>query len=184
MDAGVVGASDENCLNLNIFRPKAYFDSDSQDGKEGTKKLLPVLIYIHGGHFNGGSGRDGQISHLVTRAYTPIIGVTFNYRVGAFGFLAGKIAMAEGQGGGVNAGLKDQYCAIQWVVDNIEAFGGDPRNITVLGTSAGAHSVSQLFFRAPMTASCIFSLLVRYGFDFLQSSKQYVWIQSCIENKA
>lgn len=108
------GTTDEKCLNLNVFRPKNYFDS-SPEGAE-KKPLLPVLLYIHGGGFNGGSARERMMSNLVSWAYSPIIAVSINYRVGPFGFLSGKVALGDGENGGVNVGLKDQRCAMLWGV--------------------------------------------------------------------
>lgn len=145
-DPANASKENESCLNLNVFRPMDYFQA-SGDGSKEKKELLPVIVYIHGGGFNGGNGRGPyMVSNLVAWAYTPVIGVSFNYRVGAFGFLHGSIAMAEGDNGGINAGLKDQRCALDWVQKNIEAFGGDPNKVTVVGTSAGAHSVSYVSF--------------------------------------
>ena len=67
-----------------------------------------------------------------------MIGVSFNYRVGAFGFLPSKLMAKEGL---LNVGLKDQELLLKWVKDNIAAFGGDPDDVTIMGSSAGAHSV-------------------------------------------
>jgi len=118
----------EDCLNLNLFRPK----------KRDENKKLPVLVYLHGGAFNFGAGNTRQISHLVAWSAKPMIGVSFNYRVGAFGFLPSKFMEEQGL---LNIGLKDQALLFQWVQDNIAAFGGDPDNVTIMGSSAGAHSV-------------------------------------------
>jgi acetylcholinesterase len=102
----------EDCLNLNIWRPK----------KRDTKKKLPVLVYFHGGAFNSGYGHGRQISNLVAWSAEPMLGLSFNYRVGAFGFLPSKLAAKEGI---LNIGLKDQVLLLQWVQENIAAFGGD-----------------------------------------------------------
>jgi carboxylesterase type B len=118
----------EDCLNLNIFRPKARNEMEK----------LPVLVYVHGGAFNFGAGNARQISSLVAWSENPMIGISFNYRVGAFGFLSSKLAANEGS---LNAGLKDQQLLFKWVQENIAAFGGDPDDVTVMGASAGAHSV-------------------------------------------
>jgi hypothetical protein len=69
----------------------------------------------------------------------PLIGVSFNYRLGALGFLPSKLTAKEGS---LNLGLKDQSLLLEWVQENISAFGGDPDDVTVMGCSAGAHSVS------------------------------------------
>jgi acetylcholinesterase len=118
----------EDCLNLNIYRPKV----------RGENKKIPVLVYIHGGGFNFGAGNNRQISHLTAWSAEPMIGISFNYRVGAFGFLPSKFMEEEGL---LNIGLKDQALLFQWVQENIAAFGGDPDNVTIMGSSAGAHSV-------------------------------------------
>jgi acetylcholinesterase len=118
----------EDCLNLNIYRPKER----SQD------KLLPVLVHIHGGAFNGGFGHSRQVSNLVAWASEPFIGISFNYRLGALGFLPSKVTADEGL---LNLGLKDQALLLEWVQKNIEAFGGNPDDVTLMGSSAGAHSV-------------------------------------------
>jgi len=118
----------EDCLNLNIYRPKVRDES----------KKAPVLVYVHGGGFNFGAGNTRQISHLTAWSAQPMIGISFNYRVGAFGFLPSKFMEDEGL---LNLGLKDQALLFQWVQENIAAFGGDPENVTIMGSSAGAHSV-------------------------------------------
>jgi para-nitrobenzyl esterase len=116
----------EDCLNLNIWTPA----SASEQSK------LPVLVWIHGGAFANGSGAvptyDG------TRfARDGIVCVTINYRLGIDGFLA----LGDGI---VNLGLLDQVAALQWVQENIAAFGGDPDNVTIAGESAGGMSVGTL----------------------------------------
>jgi para-nitrobenzyl esterase len=114
----------EDCLNLNIWSP---------DLGQGS---LPVMVWIHGGAFANGSGSvptyDG------TRfARDGVVCVTFNYRLGADGFLS----LGDGI---VNLGLLDQIAALTWVQENIAAFGGDPHNVTIFGESAGAMSVATL----------------------------------------
>lgn len=119
----------EDCLNLNIFRPQV----------RDEKKKLPVLVYFNGGAFNFGYAKGRVISSFVAWSVEPIIGVSFNYRVGALGFLPCRLMAKEGL---LNIGLKDQSMLLEWVRDNIGAFGGDPLNVTIMGSSAGAHSVS------------------------------------------
>lgn len=75
---------------------------------------------------------------MVAWSEEPFIAVAFNYRLGAFGFLPSKLAQKEGL---LNAGLKDQALLLQWVQDNIAEFGGDPNDVTLMGSSAGAHSI-------------------------------------------
>lgn len=139
----------EDCLFLNVFTPDT--------AKEGDK--LPVLIYIHGGGFTGGCGHEKHFDGPVW-PQKGIIGVTLNYRLGPMGFVC-LPQLKEEAGVTGNYGLYDQLCAIQWVHDNIAAFGGDPDNMTIMGQSAGAMSVQQhslsplsagLFQRAVMSS--------------------------------
>ena len=121
----------EDCLFLNIFTPDT--------AKQGDK--LPVLIYIHGGGFTGGCGHEKHFDGPVWPA-KGVIGVTLNYRLGPMGFVCLPELQAEAGHTG-NYGLYDQMTAIQWVKDNIAAFGGDPDAITIMGQSAGGMSVQQ-----------------------------------------
>ena len=121
----------EDCLFLNIFTPET--------AKAGDK--LPVLVYIHGGGFTGGCGHEKHFDGPVWPA-KGVIGVTLNYRLGPLGFAClPELKQEAGKTG--NYGLYDQHTAIQWVKDNIAAFGGDAENITIMGQSAGAMSVQQ-----------------------------------------
>ena len=142
---------DEDCLFLNVFTP--------ENAKEGHK--LPVLVYIHGGGFTGGCGHEKHFDGPVW-PQQGIIGVTINYRLGPMGFVCLPQLEAEAGHTG-NYGLYDQMTAIQWVKNNIAAFGGDPENITIMGQSAGAASVQMLcqsplthglFQRAVMSSGC------------------------------
>ena len=121
----------EDCLFLNIFAP--------ENAQAGDK--LPVLFYIHGGGFTGGCGHEKHFDGPVWPAH-GVIGVTINYRLGPMGFLC-LPQLQEEAGFTGNYGLFDQMTAIQWVKDNIAAFGGDPERITIMGQSAGAMSVQQ-----------------------------------------
>ncbi|KAI9369165.1 Alpha/Beta hydrolase protein [Aspergillus egyptiacus] len=121
----------EDCLTLDIRRPAGTTAEDK----------LPVLVWIFGGGFElGGTGMyDG--SSLVRSSMSldmPIITVAMNYRVGGFGFMPGKEILEDGS---ANLGLLDQRLALQWVADNIAAFGGDPEKVTIWGESAGSISV-------------------------------------------
>jgi carboxylesterase type B len=131
---------DEDCLFLNIWQPvSAQRAAESRLGikTQSTQpiSLLPVLIWIHGGAFiHGGASRAEYDGSVLARK--DVVVVTFNYRMGAFGFL---VSTSDGLYG--NYGLEDQKLAIQWVVENIERFGGDVNRITLFGESAGAMSV-------------------------------------------
>uniref|UniRef100_A0A1I8PVQ4 Carboxylesterase type B domain-containing protein n=1 Tax=Stomoxys calcitrans TaxID=35570 RepID=A0A1I8PVQ4_STOCA len=116
----------ENCLFLNVYVPK---------GKTYAEKPLPVMVWIHGGGFTFGNGNSDYYLPL-SLMQEDVIVVTFNYRLGALGFL---YLPEEGIWG--NAGLKDQRLALEWVNENIHRFNGDPNNVTLFGESAGAASV-------------------------------------------
>ena len=112
----------EDCLNLNIWTPG------------GGASSLPVMVWIPGGMFEVGTGASYDGSRF---ARDGVVCVTINYRVGAEGFLY----LDDGT---ANLGLLDQIVALEWVRDNIAAFGGDPDNVTIFGESAGAMSVGTL----------------------------------------
>ncbi|TAQ84758.1 hypothetical protein B7494_g6911 [Chlorociboria aeruginascens] len=118
----------EACLTANIFRPRF----EEGDGK------IPVVVYVHGGSFNAGYGATRALDSLVAWSEEPLIGVSFNYRVGALGFLASGFIKREGA---LNLGLRDQRLLLEWVRENIAAFGGDVDNVTLMGNSAGAQSI-------------------------------------------
>ncbi|KAI6765602.1 hypothetical protein HG530_006672 [Fusarium avenaceum] len=117
----------EDCLTANVFRKSA-----------GKHEKLPVALYIHGGAFNRGSAHMHKTASMVANAPEPFIAISFNYRIGALGFLPSSLSAKEGA---LNLGLKDQILMMEWVQENIEAFGGDPKNVTLFGLSAGAHSI-------------------------------------------
>ena len=122
---------DEDCLTLNIFTPAA------DDGKR------PVMLWIHGGAFSTGSGRlPWYYGHNFAR--DGIVVVTTNYRVSAFGFLYLEEHFGEEFRDSGTVGTQDQIAALEWVRDNISAFGGDPGNVTIFGESAGGMSVGTL----------------------------------------
>ncbi len=128
-----VGMS-EDCLYLNIWTP-------AKTGASGKEKL-PVLVYYFGGGFQAGDGSepryDGQ-----SMATKGIVTVTVSYRLGIFGFLAHpELTKASPNHASGNYSLMDQSAALRWVSENIAAFGGDPKKITIAGESAGAYAVS------------------------------------------
>ncbi|KAH8283671.1 hypothetical protein KR018_011588 [Drosophila ironensis] len=114
---------EEDCLYLNVYRP------------ELRKGSLPVMVYIHGGGFFGGSAGPGQTGPDYLMDSGEVIVVTMAYRLGPFGFLSSHDAAMPG-----NFGLKDQNLALRWVQRNIRYFGGDPGRVTILGQSAGGVS--------------------------------------------
>ncbi|EGX46692.1 hypothetical protein AOL_s00097g440 [Orbilia oligospora ATCC 24927] len=124
----------EDCLTLNIVRPA---------GINYNHRKLPVAIFIHGGGFLIGSAHDQRynMTFLVDQSVkegTPIIGIGINYRLGGLGWIASRQVAGTKN---LNLGLKDQRVALHWVQENIRAFGGDPRKVTLFGASAGALSI-------------------------------------------
>ena len=117
----------EDCLNLNIWTPALI----------GSR---PVLVWIHGGAFVGGSGSSPWLDGSHLAALHDVVVVTINYRLGILGAL--MLDDPDSELGYVsNAGLLDQVAALEWVRDNIASFGGDPMRVCVGGGSAGAMSV-------------------------------------------
>jgi para-nitrobenzyl esterase len=119
-------STSEDCLFLNVFAPAR--------ARPGTS---PVLVWIHGGALVTGESDDYDPAALVRDGITV---VTINYRLGALGFLA-DAALAGRAGAAGNYGLMDQQAALRWVRANIAGFGGNPRNVTIAGESAGGVSV-------------------------------------------
>lgn len=129
---GVKGEKSEDCLFLNIWTP----------GCDGAKR--PVMVWIHGGAFVTGSGGIGLYNGARLAQTGDVVIVTINYRLGSLGFLR----LADVTGGRIpskgSEGLLDQITALEWVRDNIGAFGGDAGNVTIFGESAGGMSVVAL----------------------------------------
>lgn len=122
----------EDCLYLNVVRPCGYEDQE-----------LPIGFWMHGGGLQMGGSRDARynLSFIVENSVKigkPIIGVSINYRLSGWGFLASEQVSGSGD---TNIGLRDQRLALQWVHENIGAFGGDASKVTIWGESAGAASV-------------------------------------------
>jgi len=120
----------EDCLFLNVYTPKATYNA---------KKA--VLVWIHGGAFLLGSGSSITFDPTRIVELEDMIVVTLNYRLGIFGFLNLPDAYKKEGVGSANFGLQDQALAIKWVYENIEHFGGDKEEITIMGESAGSMSV-------------------------------------------
>ncbi|WP_321477622.1 carboxylesterase family protein [uncultured Paludibaculum sp.] len=116
----------EDCLYLNVYRPT----------RPGIGRPRPVIVFIHGGSNQRGSGAEYDPSEMVAK--TGVVVVTVNYRLNVLGFLAPPSLDAEaGEPTSGNFGFQDQQAALRWVRSNIRAFGGDPSNVTVEGESAG-----------------------------------------------
>lgn len=118
-------SASEDCLFLNVYAPASV--------AAGTRNL-PVMFWIHGGANASGSSSDYDPSRLVSEQ--NVIVVSTNYRVGVLGFLAHPAIDSEGHPA-ANYGLLDQQLSLKWVQKNIQAFGGDPKNVTVFGASSG-----------------------------------------------
>lgn len=122
--------TNEDCLFVNVYTPPA--------GLLGALRNDPVLVWFHPGAFQFGQGSDFNPRQLVAR---DLVVVTVNYRLGALGFLAHPALTAEGSGSSGNYGFLDQQAALRWVKRNIASFGGNPKQITIAGQSAGGVSV-------------------------------------------
>jgi para-nitrobenzyl esterase len=122
----------EDCLFVNVWTPGA------------DARRRPVLVWIHGGAFTIGSGAQSIYDGAALAKRGDVVVVTVNYRLGPLGFLR----LTELTGGRIpstgNEGILDQVAALEWVRDNIAAFGGDPENVTIFGESAGGMSVGTL----------------------------------------
>jgi para-nitrobenzyl esterase len=132
----------EDCLTLNVTAPR------------GARKL-PVMVWIHGGGFFSGSGGIYQGGQLATKG--DVVVVTFNYRLGVFGFLAHPGLEDSG-----NFGLQDQQAALRWVQRNVTQFGGDPSQVTLFGESAGGVSTCA-HLAAPGSAGLFQRAIIQSG---------------------
>ena len=134
LSAGLSLPGNEDCLKLNVFTPN----------KPG--KNLPVMVWIHGGGMLVDGSRDAQFTPI-NLTKNGVIVITFDYRLGTFGFFASNELIAEAKAKGEpvgNYGTMDQIAVLKWVKNNIAAFGGDPSNVTIFGESAGGRSVTWL----------------------------------------
>lgn len=149
----------EDCLTLNVFAPEARAEP------------MPVMVWIHGGGYNNGSGTaalyDG--THLAQRG---TVVVTINYRLGRLGFFDHPALAAERDGSkpAGNYGLMDQIAALGWVRANIAAFGGNPEQVTIFGESAGGAAVLQLM-TAPSAHGLFHQAIVQSGLGRQQSAR-------------
>jgi para-nitrobenzyl esterase len=122
----------EDCLYLNIWAPQP----------DGQRR--PVMVWLHGGALLNGSGSQADYDGASFAARGDLVVVTLNYRLGVLGFLALEEVGGATIGASANCGLLDQVAALQWVRENIAAFGGDPTNVTAFGESAGAICIAML----------------------------------------
>ncbi|KAL4779407.1 Alpha/Beta hydrolase protein [Aspergillus varians] len=131
-DCVQVDGGSENCLYLNIHTP--YIPK-----RNSTTSLRPVMFWIHGGDFTAGTGSDPVTDGGNLASREDMVVVTFNYRLSTLGFLAVPETDIRG-----NYGIADQVLALEWTIQNIAQFGGDPHRITIIGEGAGASSVKAL----------------------------------------
>jgi para-nitrobenzyl esterase len=123
----------EDCLFLNVWT-----------SANNPNDRRPVMVWIYGGGFTGGSGGLAWYDGENLAAKGPVI-VTFNYRLGSLGFFSHpELAKESGHNAAGNYGMMDAIAALQWVKRNISAFGGDPNNVTIAGESAGAIMIGAL----------------------------------------
>nr|XP_019046933.1 hypothetical protein I302_03537 [Kwoniella bestiolae CBS 10118]OCF25863.1 hypothetical protein I302_03537 [Kwoniella bestiolae CBS 10118] len=131
------GGTSENCLFLNVYTPSSCWESEDP---------LPVIVYLHPGGWEWGSGTVHDGTNIVSYSQDlekPVIFVTLNYRLGVFGWPNGP-AFDHARAG--NLGMRDIIRALEWVQENIWAFGGDKHRVTLHGHSAGAITISHLYF--------------------------------------
>lgn len=122
---GAIESTSENCLTLNVWTPAGA-------------SSLPVIVWLHGGGFRmGASSMPAYHGHNYA-ACGRVVFVSINYRLGALGFLAHEDLRDPDTGAFANWAIQDQVLALRWVQENIAAFGGDPRQVTVMGESGGA----------------------------------------------
>ncbi|KAG9272999.1 cAMP-regulated D2 protein [Astyanax mexicanus] len=169
----------EDCLYLNVFVPL------SVDLSKPKTKALPVMVWIHGGDFIAGSASKPLYDGRFISNYSNTLVVNMEYRLGAFGFLVtGKDPQSSAVG---NYGILDQQAALQWVHQNIAAFGGDPAKVTLFGESAGAQSVSlhlmmqisEPLFRHAAVQSQPFSIPLKTRFDAMKLGRDFVKLTNC-----
>ncbi|KAJ7314752.1 Alpha/Beta hydrolase protein [Mycena albidolilacea] len=150
----------EDCLFLSVYSPAL-----------NSTRPLPTIVWIHGGGYVWGSASEYNGTEIVVESNRQVVVVVIQYRLGLFGFLAGKEVK---DGGAPNAGLLDQDFALRWVNQNIRKFGGDPDKVAIWGESAGAGSVIQQviahngktepqLFRAAITSSTYLPPQYRYS---------------------
>ncbi|KAH8800638.1 Alpha/Beta hydrolase protein [Xylogone sp. PMI_703] len=130
----------EDCLFLDVVVPQKTFQRKLSNAAVGLKSRgAPVLVWIYGGGYVAGDKNTGSNPvGLLSQSQEDTIFVSFNYRLGAFGFLAGPTLQSNGT---ANAGLLDQRLALEWIQTHIHLFGGDPSRVTLLAESAGGGSI-------------------------------------------
>jgi len=151
----------EDCLTLNVWTLA-----------KDAKAKLPVMVWIYGGGFVAGTTSEQRQDGSVL-AQQGVVVVSMNYRLGIFGFFVHpQLAAESGRNSAGNYGLLDQVAALQWVQDNIAAFGGDPSNVTIFGESAGSFSVSALM-ASPLAKGLFQKAIGESGAAFFSSGLRF-----------
>jgi len=133
----------EDCLFLNIWTPVALDKTGGKNLADGKKR--PVMVYIHGGAYNTGSGASPWYDGTKLARRGDVVVVTVNHRLNAFGYLyLARLFDDPSVADSGNAGQLDLVLALQWVRDNIAAFGGDPGNVMLFGQSGGGAKIATL----------------------------------------
>ena len=130
----------EDCLTLDVVRPHDTGSPDTPSGSKAGEKL-PVVVYLHGGSFIVGSSHMLMLRGFEFAAQMDVVYVSVNFRLGALGYLDVRSLGGEAC---ANPAVADQVLALEWVRENIAAFGGDPENVTLMGESAGGAAVLTL----------------------------------------
>jgi len=171
--------SSEDCLFLNVYAPK-------------NAKNLPVLVWIHGGGYGLGNGQQ-DMTAIINANNKSFVAVSIQYRLGAFGFLSSDEVARNGI---PNAGIRDQYFALQWVQSYISVFGGNSSMVTISGESAGGGSVMlQTMAYGGLIGESLFTnaiaaspyLPMQYGYkDWVPSQSYYAFASKagCLNNTA
>lgn len=137
----------EDCLFLNVYAPPQPNTTTAPSTVAATAPApakLPVMVWIHGGRFEQGSGGTELYDGALLALAGPCVVVTINYRLGVLGFYTDPDQGITG-----NYAIKDQQFALRWVQRNIAAFGGDPSRVTIFGQSAGGASVTTHLLSPP-----------------------------------
>ncbi|MDF7680931.1 carboxylesterase/lipase family protein [Enterobacteriaceae bacterium ESL0689] len=158
LGGGDPGRLSEDCLYLNVWSPAA------------RKQPLPVMVWLHGGGFTLGAGSLSLYDGKALAARGAVV-VSVNYRLGHLGFFAHPALEGEEGERIYNFALLDQIAALQWVRDNIAAFGGDPANITLFGESAGARSVLSLM-ASPKSAGLFHKAIIQSSYTLPDTPRE------------
>ncbi|GAB1257538.1 carboxylesterase family protein [Aurantivibrio plasticivorans] len=157
-------SASEDCLYLNVYT--------SSRGHHRHFRKRPVMVWIHGGAFTYGEGHSYDPAKLADEG---VIVVTFNYRLGALGFMAHPaLSATSSTGASGNYGIMDQQAALQWVQENIRAFGGDPNNVTIFGESAGGLSV-HAHLASPQSEGLFHRAIIQSGAYLLEQPSLQDW---------